>query len=55
MNKKVRMAGFKLGIVGRLFIAMAIGVATGFFAPEWVVRLLNSFSGLFGQFIGFTP
>ena len=53
MNKKVRMAGFKLGIVGRLFIAMAIGVATGFFAPEWVVRLLNSFSGLFGQFIGF--
>ena len=44
---------FKLGIVGRLFVAMAIGVAVGSFAPGFVIRALNSFGGTFGQFIKF--
>ena len=44
---------FKLGIVGRLFVAMAIGVAVGSFAPGCVIRALNSFGGTFGQFIKF--
>ena len=43
----------KIGIVGRLFIAMAIGAVAGSFAPEWVLRTLNSFSATFGQFIKF--
>ena len=43
----------KIGIIGKLLIAMAIGVAIGFFAPSWCMRLLNSFGGTFGQFIKF--
>ena len=43
----------KIGIVGRLFIAMAIGAVVGHFAPGWVMRSLNSFSATFGQFIKF--
>lgn len=43
----------KIGIVGRLFIAMVIGVAIGYLAPGAVIRVLNSFGGTFGQFIKF--
>ena len=43
----------KIGIVGRLFIAMVIGVAIGHLAPDAVIRALNSFGGTFGQFIKF--
>ena len=43
----------KVGIVGRLFIAMAIGAVIGRFAPVWAMRSLNSFSATFGQFIKF--
>ena len=43
----------KVGIVGRLFIAMAVGAVIGHFAPDCVMRALNSFGALFGQFIKF--
>ena len=43
----------KIGIVGKLFIAMAIGAVIGHFAPEWAMRSLNSFGSTFGQFIKF--
>lgn len=43
----------KIGIVGKLFIAMALGAAVGCFAPDAVVRVLNSIGGTFGQFIKF--
>ena len=43
----------KIGIVGKLFIAMVIGVAIGYLAPGAVIRALNSFGGTFGQFIKF--
>ncbi len=43
----------KIGIIGKLLIAMAIGVAIGLFAPNWCIRVLNSFGGTFGQFIKF--
>ena len=44
---------FKTGIVGRLAVAIVIGVAVGYFAPGFIVRILNSFGGTFGQFIRF--
>ena len=44
---------FKLGMVGRLFVAMAAGAAVGAFAPRCVIRGLNSFGATFGQFISF--
>ena len=43
----------KVGIVGRLFIAMVVGAVIGHFAPEWVMRSLNSFGSTFSQFIKF--
>ena len=43
----------KIGIVGRLFIAMAIGAVIGYFSPDWVMRSLNSFASTFSQFIKF--
>ena len=43
----------KIGIIGKLLIAMAIGAVVGAFAPGWVIRALNSFGGTFGQFIKF--
>ncbi|MBQ3097890.1 MAG: dicarboxylate/amino acid:cation symporter, partial [Kiritimatiellae bacterium] len=43
----------KIGIVGKLFIAMVIGVLIGYFAPGSAIRALNSLGGTFGQFIKF--
>ena len=43
----------KVGIVGRLFIAMAVGAVIGYFSPDWVMRSLNSFASTFSQFIKF--
>ena len=43
----------KIGIIGKLLIAMAIGVLLGCVAPGWTIRALNSFGGTFSQFIKF--
>lgn len=43
----------KIGIVGRLFIAMVIGASIGYLAPGAVIRMLNSLGGTFSQFIKF--
>ena len=50
---KARVPAVFNSIVGRLFIAMVIGAVLGRFAPDWVLRALNSFSGTFAQFIKF--
>ena len=43
----------KLGLLPKLFIAIALGVVIGLFAPDWVIRSTNCFRDLFGQFIKF--
>ena len=43
----------KLGLLPKLFIAIAIGIVVGFVAPDWVIRVLNCFRDTFGQFIKF--
>jgi Na+/H+-dicarboxylate symporter len=43
----------KVGIIGKLLIAMAIGVLLGLWEPDWTFRGLNSFSGTFSKFIKF--
>ena len=43
----------KIGIVGKLFIAMAVGAVVGRFAPDCAMRTLNSFGSTFSQFIKF--
>ena len=47
------MKKFKIGILPMLFAAIALGAVIGRFAPDCVMRLLNSFSTTFGQFIKF--
>ena len=43
----------KIGIIGKLLIAMIVGIVIGLLAPSWCIRVLNSFGGTFGQFIKF--
>ena len=43
----------RIGLLPRLFAAIALGIVVGFFAPEWAIRAMNSFGSTFGQFIKF--
>ena len=43
----------KLGLLPKLFIAIAVGIGIGLVAPAWGIRVLNCFRDLFGQFIKF--
>ena len=43
----------KIGLLPKLFIAIAIGVVVGFLSPDWVIRVTNCFRDTFGQFIKF--
>lgn len=43
----------KLGLLPRLIIAIILGIIIGLVAPAVVVRLLVTFSGIFGNFLGF--
>ena len=47
------MRKIKIGLLPRLFLAIALGAAIGFFAPEWLLRSMNCFRDSFGQFIKF--
>ena len=47
------MRKIRIGLLPRLFIALALGAAIGFFAPEWLLRSMNCFRDSFGQFIKF--
>ena len=43
----------KIGLLPKLFIAIAIGIVIGWISPEWMIRMLNCFRDTFGQFIKF--
>jgi len=43
----------KIGLLPRLFIAIALGVGLGMCAPDWAMRTMNCFRDSFGQFIKF--
>ena len=43
----------KIGLLPKLFIAIAIGIAVGWVSPDWVIRMMNCFRDTFGQFIKF--
>ena len=44
---------FRRSAIARLLAAMAVGGLVGSFAPECVIRALNSFAGTFSQFVKF--
>lgn len=43
----------KLGLLPRLIIAIILGIIIGSFMPEVVIRVLATFNGIFGNFLGF--
>ena len=47
------MGKVKIGLLPRLFVAIALGALTGAFAPGCVIRACNSFGAIFGQYIKF--
>ena len=47
------MKKFKIGLVGRIIIAMVLGMLLGGYLPVKVIRAFSTFNGLFSQFLGF--
>ncbi|MBE6235297.1 MAG: dicarboxylate/amino acid:cation symporter [Bacteroidales bacterium] len=47
------MKRLKIGLLGKILIAIALGVALGLIVPGWTVRLFLTFNGIFSQFLGF--
>ena len=43
----------KFGLLPRILLAIALGVATGFVMPEGVIRIFLTFNGIFNQLLGF--
>ena len=43
----------KIGLLARLIIAIILGIIFGSFMPEWFVRILATFNGIFGSFLNF--
>lgn len=43
----------KLGLLPRIIFAIILGIIIGKIAPDWSIRVLATFNGLFGNFLGF--
>lgn len=42
-----------IGLLGRILIAMIVGVAIGYVMPDWCARVVATFNALFSQFLSF--
>ena len=51
--KKKKWKKIRLGLIGRIIIALIVGAVTGPYTPVAVVRCFNTFNSLFGQYLGF--
>ena len=47
------MKKMKLGLLPRIIIAIALGIACGLFFPGWIVRIFLTVNSLFGNFLNF--
>ncbi|MBO5043786.1 MAG: dicarboxylate/amino acid:cation symporter [Alistipes sp.] len=47
------MKKFRFGLLPRVIVAIALGVALGGVLPEWMVRVFLTFNSVFSQFLGF--
>ena len=43
----------KLGLLPRIFIAILLGIALGYVAPQWLGQLCATFNAIYSQFLGF--
>lgn len=47
------MKKLKIGLLGKIMIAIALGIVLGMFSPVWTVRIFVTFNSIFSQFLGF--
>ena len=47
------MKKLKIGLLGKILIAIALGIVLGLAAPAWMVRIFLTFNRIFSQFLGF--
>ena len=47
------MKGLKIGLLGKIIIAIIAGIGAGAICPEWIVRIFVTFNSIFGQFLSF--
>ena len=47
------MKKLKIGLLGQILIAIALGIGAGMIAPAWTVRIFLTINGIFSQFLGF--
>lgn len=43
----------KFGLLPRVILGIAMGIAFGFFLPDWATRIALTFNAIFGNFLGF--
>lgn len=43
----------KVGLLPRVVLAIGLGIACGFFLPDWAMRLFVTFNALFGELLSF--
>lgn len=49
----MNMKKLKIGLLGRIVIAIGAGIAAGYIMPGWMARGFMTFNGVFNQFLGF--
>ena len=47
------MKTLKIGLLGKILIAIGLGIGTGLIFPEWAVRIFVTINSIFSQFLGF--
>lgn len=47
------MKKIRIGLLGRIIIAIVLGIGAGLIAPAWFIRIFLTFNGIFSQFLGF--
>jgi Na+/H+-dicarboxylate symporter len=47
------MKKIRIGLLGKIIIAIVLGIGAGLIAPAWFIRIFLTFNGIFSQFLGF--
>ena len=47
------MKRLKINLLWKILFAIALGIGSGFAAPDWMARIFITFNGIFSQFLGF--
>ena len=45
------MKRLKINLLWKILSAIALGIGSGFAAPDWMARIFITFNGIFSQFL----